>query len=250
MTDLFTQIPGQLESKNSVAELVGDGKKFKTVEDLAKGKVESDNYIKELESRLDEQREQYLKLFGESTTRAKLEDLVNQIREPRPSDQGTNPAGIQDNIKPSYDPSQIESVVSRKIQEIEFKKTQSENLSQVQVKLQEKFGDNYTQILNQQSQALGLSKEYVNDLAATQPKAFYRLFGMEDQPTRNVFQTPPRSEQRSEFKPTVQKRSWSFYQDLKKTNPKLYSDPKTQYQLHKDAESLGSDFMDGDFYAY
>ncbi len=42
-------------------------------------------------------------------------------------------------------------------------------------------------------------------------------------------------------------RTWAFYQELKKSNPTEYWRPKTQVQMHKDAEALGDAFANGDF---
>jgi hypothetical protein len=38
------------------------------------------------------------------------------------------------------------------------------------------------------------------------------------------------------------KRTWAYYQELKKTNPKLYLDPKISVQMDKDAIALGDAF--------
>jgi hypothetical protein len=45
-------------------------------------------------------------------------------------------------------------------------------------------------------------------------------------------------------------RTWSQYQELKKKDPKLYHDRKTQDKLVKDYQQLGTDFEDGDFTKY
>jgi hypothetical protein len=37
-------------------------------------------------------------------------------------------------------------------------------------------------------------------------------------------------------------RTWAYYQELKKTNPKLYLDPKIAAQMDKDAIALGDAF--------
>lgn len=256
MTDLFTIPPAQTqltEDKNYLTELVGEGKKFRSPEDLAKGKAQSDQYIKDLESRLDEQREQYLKLFEESNKRAKAEDLVNQLRaERQPTNQGIQPTATNTDVKPSFNPDEIETFISRKIQENDLKKTQTENFNLVMKTLQEKLGSNYAQTLTAQANELGLSQDYVNQMAATHPKVFLKTFGLDEQttPTRNIWQPVKNENNSSMFKPQAQKRSWSYYQDLKKTNPGLYNSPKIQKQMHDDANTMGMDnFADGDFHA-
>jgi len=68
---------------------------------------------------------------------------------------------------------------------------------------------------------------------------------------RENFQSPPRSDNRTgSFTPQGPKeRTWAYYQELKKTNPKVYYDPKTQVQMHHDAVALEEKFKDGDFNA-
>jgi hypothetical protein len=44
-----------------------------------------------------------------------------------------------------------------------------------------------------------------------------------------------------------EKRTWHWYQQLKKDNPRLYHEPKTQVQMHKDASDLGASFKDGNW---
>ena len=45
-----------------------------------------------------------------------------------------------------------------------------------------------------------------------------------------------------------QKRTWSYYQNLKATKPTQYWKPETQTQLQNDAEALGDAFANGDFH--
>jgi hypothetical protein len=43
-------------------------------------------------------------------------------------------------------------------------------------------------------------------------------------------------------------RTWSFYKKLMKDDPTDYWKPTTQARMFSDAEKLGDDFKDGDFY--
>src|SRR2546426_10450626 len=82
MTNLLdnTDLPPEVDpNKDYLAELVGDGKKFKTSQDLARGKFEADQYIEVLKRRQDEMRADYLKISEESKTRATLDDLVKRL---------------------------------------------------------------------------------------------------------------------------------------------------------------------------
>jgi hypothetical protein len=244
-------------NKDYLQELVGEGKKFKSPQELARGKAESDEYIKILERRSDELRNDYLRLRDESTSRARLEELIDQLQK-----QSTQP--VTSNNQPSVnepplgkpDPNnsreraEIESLVSSKILEHEATKKQQENFELVRNKLKERYGSNYQNLLKEQLNTLGLSEDFANDLARRHPNVLFKTLGLDAQPQEN-FQSPPRSNQRSDnFAPSTTKRTWSYYQKMKKENPKVYFDPKTTVQMHNDAIALGKEFEDGDFNAY
>jgi hypothetical protein len=42
-------------------------------------------------------------------------------------------------------------------------------------------------------------------------------------------------------------RTWSYYENMKKDDPKKYWNAKTQAQMHNDAIALQDNFIDGDF---
>ena len=89
----------------------------------------------------------------------------------------------------------------------------------------------------------GITSAEVNDLARKSPDAFFRLMGLDRQEDGN-FQAPPRSNQRSDnFSPNTQKRDETYYDKLRRENAKVYYDPKTQVQMHKDAQQLGAQFF-------
>jgi len=243
--------PEQIDpNKDYLTELVGEGKKFKSPQELARGKYEADLYVRTLERQKDELRSDFLKLKDEQAARAKLEDLIDQWSNKQQSSSDNTQANEQQTTKPVIDSKEIESLVSSKIQEHELTKKQQENFAQVRTKLKEHFGSNYQEVLKQQIDNLGLNEDFINDLARRYPTVLYKTLGL-DQEQRESFQSPPRSNQRSDnFAPSTTKRTWSYYQKIKKENPKLYYDPKTTVQMHNDAIALGKEFEDGDFNAY
>ena len=232
-------------SKNYLEELVGEGKKFKTPEELARGKYESDTYIKFLERGRDELRNDYLKLRDEYNSRAKLEELIDQLKQQQLAS-NENTQTVNEDNQPKFDPSQIESLVSSKIQEHELTKRQQENFNLVKDKLQQRYGSKYQDVVSRQIADLGITEADLNDMARKQPKVLIRTLGLDQEPARETFQGPPRSNQRSDsFAPTVQKRTWAYYEKMRKDEPKRYYDAKTQVQMHQDMANLGEEFKDG-----
>lgn len=237
-------------NKDYLAELVGEGRKFKTEKDLARGKYESDLYVNTLTRQLDELRTDYLKLRDDYTARAKLEELIGQL-EAKQTQQLSNseqPKANEVKDKPGIDPNEMKSLISSSIQEYETTKKQNENFNLVKEKLKEQFGDNYPSVLKQQIENLGLTEEDVNALARKSPNAFFRTIGVDKPENKELFQNPLSSSLKSEtFRPKgAQKRTRSYYLEMKKNNPKAYLDSKTNVQMHNDAMELGEAFFDVD----
>lgn len=230
-----------------LAELVGDGKKFKTTQDLARGKLEADNFIETLKAEREQERAEYLRLREDYNARAKLEELINQL-ETRPKQQLSNEQPPVNDVRkdqPQFGVKEAESLFSSKFQEYEINKRQTENLNRFKSKLKERFGSNQA-ALNEHIQSLDLSEDDVIALAKKSPTAAIKTLGLEQQEQEQRFQTPPRSSQRSDsFKPKGKvQRTLSYYQELKKTNPKLYSDPQINRQMDLDSQELGEAFFD------
>ena len=235
-------------NKNYLEELVGDGKKFKSLEDLARGKYESDLYIRNKEKAFDDLSKDYLNLSSEYKARASLEEVIDKLSNQKLA---SSDLANEDTNKPVYDPKEIESLVSSKIQEHELTKKQQDNFNIIRNKLKERFGENHQKVLREQMERLGLTEEFTNDLAKKHPSVFIKTFGLDEQQNReDSFQAPMRSNQRSDsFAPRTNARTWSYYQKMKRDNPTLYLNPKTQVQMHKDAVDLGDAFADGDWNA-
>jgi hypothetical protein len=242
------------QNKDYLTELVGEGKKFKTPQDLARSKYEADSFIEVLKRQQDELRADYLKLREDNTAKAKLEELIGQL-EAKQQQLASNNQPIVTEVKdkpPTFDPKQIESLVSSEILKLRASEKEENNFNQVKVKLTERFGNNYQSALKQQIDELGLSESDINALARKSPTAFYKTLGLDTPVQQETFQAPPRSNQRSDnFKPKGgEKRTWSFYQEMKRNDPKRYLDPKTNVQIHNDMMALGDEFKDGDYHAY
>lgn len=234
-------------NKNYLEELVGDGKKFKTPVDLARGKYEADLYINTLTKRMDELRNDYVQLRQDYNTKAKLEEVLDQIKTQQSS--SGEPLAKDVDIKPELKTEDITKMIASEIQRTRTQEQEEINFRSVQAKLKERFGNN-RDVLNQHLQELGLSEDFAKELARKHPNVFMRTLGLDQPAQQEDFLSPPRSSQRRDsFAPKVQKRTWSYYQELKKNNPDLYNSKDITVQMHKDYEELGRDFEDGDFNA-
>jgi hypothetical protein len=232
---------------NYLEELVGDNKKFKSAEELAKGKYIADNYIQTLESQLDQLRSDYIKLNEEQSAKAGLQELIDKMNSQKPV---TPDITKVPDVKPTIDPKQIEDLIDSRMSQREQARRESENVNLVKNKLQEKWGKEYHNSLQQRISDIDLTSDQFNQMAKNNPKTLIKLLELDSQqqvPSRDPF-APPRSHIRSDnFKPKTETRDWAWYQDLKVKDPKKYYSPATNVQMHKDALELGAAFETGDF---
>lgn len=234
------------QNKNYYEELVGEGKKFKTVEDLARGKAEADLYIEHFKRTQDELRADYNRLRDEYNAGQSLKEFIDQMKTSQVS-QNDNTPNVPEDKSAALDLNKIEELVQAKIQATKQQEKEEANFASVQAKLLEVYGPNYAQTLKQQVSQLGLTSDFVNDLARKHPQVLFKTLGLDGQRSEN-FQAPPASASRSDpFAPAVNKRTWSYYEKMRKAEPSKYFDPKTQDQLFKDAATLGDAFNDGGF---
>lgn len=212
-------------------------------QELIEAKAHSDYHIKTIEANNAELRQMYQEAKDELTAKAKWDEYLDRLNSNKPgNDLVAQPPANEPKTEP-MDLTKIEELVQRKIQETESNKREADNFKKVQTKLQERFGNNYAEVLQEQQNNLGLSKEEINSLAKKSPEAFFRVLGLNDQRSED-FVTPPRNNQRNNsYAPKTERRDYNYYQNLKKTDPKLYLDPKIQVQMEKDALTMGMEFF-------
>jgi vacuolar-type H+-ATPase subunit I/STV1 len=220
--------------------------KYGDVEGLAKSKVHADVHIKTLETRMDQLRDEYERVLEQSKAAPKFQELLDRLEKiEKPLQVERTPVSNEDN-RTVLDPERVESLISSRIEQHEQSKRQSENFATVDRKARELLGDNYKAVLKQRADSLGLRNEDVDSMARTNPNLFFKTFDISEQSSRESFKAPPTSQVRqSNFAGQgEQKRTMTYYENLRKTNPKLYFDPKIAVQMDKDAQSMGAAFFD------
>lgn len=234
-------------NKNYLEELVGEGKKFKTIEDLARGKAESDLYIEHFKKSQDELRSDYSRLREEYNAGPTLKELIDQLKNQKQSNVDNTLIENEDKSA-ALDLNKVEELVKAQLQAAKQMDREEANAQSVQAKLIEAYGPNYAQTLKQKVSELGLTADFVNDLARKHPQVLFRTLGIDGQRQSENFQAPPQSVRRSDpFAPNVEKRTFAYYEKMRKSEPAKYFDPKIQDQMFKDAVALGDAFNDGGF---
>lgn len=245
---LFDNTPAPVidPAKEYLPELVGEGKKFKTPEDLAKGKLEADAFVERLKA---EQAE----LRKELETRIKYEEFLDKMT----SLEKTNGSTLEN--QPPKEPvvpqkaAMTDEDLAQKVDALltqkEAQKKHSDNLDYVKEQLQTKLGPNYAQTIAGQAKTLGLSQKDLDGMAATTPKAFLQLFGITEQKQAvkdSIFSPPKTSVNSATFIPASgAQKTQKYYQDMKAKDPKSYFSPRIANEMHQEALRLGEAFFDG-----
>lgn len=243
MDDIFNS---EDVNANYLDQLVGEGKKFKDQEALAKGKFEADKTIEARDRELAELRE-------ELTKRLSNEDLLKQFE----SHQQRN-TNTMDNVKPEADnitpsakadtPLKDEDLIERirnVTKEDREREQMQANLEVVKDALLKAFGtpEKAAEAVRQKASELGVSVDFLQSAAAKSPKAFFVQLGLESQ-AQNAL--APRSDVNVQSlnysNPGIKEGTYEWYRQIQKTNPGVYFSPKIQNQLMKDALRLGDAF--------
>lgn len=230
-------VPTVDPNKNYLEELVGDGKKFKTVEDLARGKYEADLHVSLKNRELDTLTAEYKRVQNEYNAGPKLQEVLDKILAAQTSSSEPPQANETTTAQAAFDPSKLDSMLEEKLNKISAARKAQENTALVRERLQADFGDGFSEMLQSQTQKLGLTKEIVDNLVQTSPDAIFRIMSTVK---NDSFQAPPRSSRQStDFAPTTNKRTWSYWQDQSRKKPGLFSDPKAHNQMMDDIKAIG-----------
>lgn len=243
--------PGESFVENNedslVETLVGEGRKFKSVEDLAKGKVLADSFIERLKEENRSLREKTSKLETDNSERLKIEDLIKELRTGQTMNNGNNtPAENPNDSKTvSVDYDAIVNKVMADFEERSKNEKAANAVRTVSNYAKEVFGANWQEGLLKIGNDLGLDREMIDLWVKKNPEAVINKIKEKDSRTRVPTQDPSPSIMSSgltlDSGTTV--RNKAYYDKLKAKDPKAYWSSAIQIQKHKDAQRLQEKFF-------
>lgn len=232
------------EPSEVLDQLVGEGKKFKTVEDLARGKAASDEHILRLERENKELRE------GQAQA-DKIDQLLKLIKERQAEERNRGP---DDEPTTAHAPSLedlsrlVREQVNQSISESRQKELAETNLMTAVNALTEVYGsdEKASQVLAQKARELGVSKSFLKDLASKSPKALLDLIGVQDKlgssPSALPSSVPSEAisaTSSKEPKPGTPE----YYDHVLKTDKARYFSPEFQKKLWDDVKKDPERFL-------
>lgn len=220
--------------KDYYAELVGPGKKYADQKAFGRSRVEADIHIARIE---DEQK----RLRAELANRIEYEDFLNQLKSIPLTGSAITPPSEPPKDLTGFKQEDIERLLDMKLQQREQERTAEQNLNIVDRKLTEVYGQQYAQHLKRQAAELGVSESFIRNVASANPKALYRLLGIEEKTNKdNAFQPPLKNEfSFASGLPSGDKRGDSYYEEIRKKDPNKFFSAKIQNEIFDRIKEIG-----------
>lgn len=180
MTDIFetpktpeaTPAPAGIKLPDEALDLIGEGKKYGSVEAALKALPHAQKHIATLEAEAQALREQLAK---EKALAESMTALNGQ--------QGVKPA------TPAFDPADLDSVIDRKLKQTAEKQIADANVAEFKAAMAAKFGDKASEVWATKAKEIGVSTDFLTQLVSKSAVAGKELFGLKD----SAKPTPPTS---------------------------------------------------------
>ena len=221
------------EDKDYVAELAAKGRST-APNDLAKANVHATRHISVLEAELKALRE-------EREAGLKMKDFLDRMETLRsPGTNQDTPIPDQTQVNQSAKIEDIDKLLDAKFQQKSEQQRQEANIKAAKARLREAFGDEFPTRLKQDAESLGVSVDWLNEIAATNPNALFRILGV-DSGTPRTAQAPVRGTVSLGGGSGSNQKNQKFYDNLFRTNPSEYW--ARQEEMHAEALKQGVSFF-------
>lgn len=217
-------------------DLVGEGKKYKSVEELAKAKIHADNFIEQLKSEKAE-------VLKDLETRTAVEEAIRKLQSKdangsQSSSTGNN--GTQTQTSEQKATLTLEDV-DKLLEEKERKKRETLNLNTVNEAVVKYAGSSEKgrDFLATKAKELGVTVDKLAEIGKESPVALLKILGVDEKKSStsalpfekktSVADLP--KDKRFDINAPMTK---ADYDELRKTNPSLYFSPRVQNKLLAD----------------
>lgn len=233
------------EGETYLDKLVGPGKKFATVEDLAKGKYESDEvFVPQITRENKELRDTVSK---QATMQELLDQLDTRARQNPVTTPGQDEGTRETPATPAASKQELMEMVRQIANEERTQATEQQNLNTAVQSLQKVWGNSWQQKLVSKQQELGLSQEFMDSIALKSPAALLKLVGADvpvqmGNPNAHVAPQTRVAIAPDDLRSPV--KNEAYWENMYKKDPALYTSPAMVLERHKSAIKLGRAYFD------
>jgi hypothetical protein len=238
-----------------LADLVGPGKKFASVEDLAKGKLAADSFIKKTTDENAQLRQVVADLSNKADSSEAINKLVEHLMNAPRAPTGTPPPPNGADASNNSQNNQVgltRADVVALLKQSERDKVAQANRAEANRKLHSMYGEKAPDVLATKAKELGLSVENLKGLAESSPRAFSAMLGLSNESSPPQTSRPGASGRGSVNSAALNRglpsnsgmRGVKYYDKLKTEMGirKFVTDSRLQLQMHKDMEALGTEW--------
>jgi hypothetical protein len=232
--DVFSPDNAESSAELGLNDLVGEGRKYKTPDDLAKAYANVEGHAKTLERE-------------NAEIRARLDVIEANPNPPNEDNRGREPAGNEDNRqpppnqapKPSGD--EFRSQIRDEVKALNEAERVTANIEAAAKRMVEVYGDTAkaNEAVTRRAAELGVSVDWLKDSAGRSPSAFYATMGI-SQGSSHSTPASGGNVRMDSSSPNV--KNFEYYDKIRKENPKLYFSTATQTEMMAEARNQGSDF--------
>lgn len=222
---------GNGDNTNSVVVLVGEGRKYRTVDDLAKAYMEADGFIEKLK---DENR-----IYKEEAVKAKtIDDVLARLKQPTSATADDIPVTNKP-AAPAFSPQDVAAIVKAEITGYETAKTREGNILKADAEMKKLFGEKAQEVFNAQAKDPA-TKQALQSLAEVAPDQFIALFtkggvvgGSTTHSTINTGALDLEATGDRAANPNTKE----YFTALRRKSPQVYYSTQTQLAMNKAAQA-------------
>lgn len=218
-----------------LAELVGEGKKYKDVGALAKSRIEADQFIEQLKGEISGLKEDLAAATKGGASESTIQSLIERIDAATKAQNSGQPGG-------TLTKEEIERLVKDGVATERAAETRRSNYTTSNAALLNYFkgdADKAKSHLAERVQALGLTGEALTEMASSNPKMFRELMIPQRQAQGGGTSLPPG---RMQSDTGTEKRDSAYYTKLRKELGSKFWNPDIQQQMFRDRKALGAEF--------
>ena len=229
---------GEAQAENPFLEtLVGDGKKYKSADELARAYHHANIHIEELKGELGEVR----------GSKEALSELITEIRNSQPAERVEPPAQPVASEEPQIQTADIASIVDQQLQVKEAEANQRKNVNATMEKLVGVYGSqaNVKAAITKAVTQDPAVQKTIDDLSLSSPDMAVKFVtGIVEagEPASNS----PGVQAATKAPAPTGGLTWSQCRELKKSNPKEYNSPAFRQRIEAAAQAAadrGEDFF-------
>lgn len=250
-----TSDDGDNQNQITAEALIGEGKKFKDVDALAKSRIEADNFIEQLKKENAEMRKTVEEAETDKTKSATMSQILDAVRTLSSGGSANDPGtqvlkeAQEDGNQSGLTENDILSIVQRTLEKTESTRLQEQNYNSVKQAFQSKFTDPDKARLEYKAtaQSLGMSEAQLDMYAKQNPKLVLRAAGLDQaqkpqhSPSYLASETNNDVAGRDNKEEHHDNKWWS--EQRKKLGNRWYFRPEVQQKYWADERALGDSFL-------